>query len=300
MDRRTFLWSGGCALVAVGGAAGHGAMVAAGRPGFPGEGRLRDAILGAERASGGRLGVAIIDTATGARFAHRGDERFPLCSTFKLPLAAAILRRVDRGQERLGRRLPVAARDILGNSPFSATRVGRDASILELCRATITHSDNTAANLLLPSLGGPAGLTRFIRALGDPVTRLDRGEPALGAATPGDPRDTTSPAAMAELMHRIALTGLLTAPSRQQLETWLIAARNGRQRLRAGLPPDWRAGDKTGSGDHGSNNDVAILWPPRRAPLIVASYLTATPLDFAAGGAIHARVARAIAAAVAA
>jgi beta-lactamase class A len=152
--------------------------------------------------------------------------------------------------------------------------------------------------MLLPSIGGPAGLTRFIRASGDPVTRLDRDEPALGAGVPGDPRDTTSPAAMAGLVRRILLTGLLASSSRQQLEEWLVSTRTGAHRLRAGLPGGWRVGDKTGTGNNGSDNDVAILWPPHRAPLIVASYLTESARDAVDLDATHARVARAIVAAI--
>ncbi len=296
MDRRNFLWASGCALATVG-MIGN-ALAATRKSDFPGEARLREAIATAERASGGWLGVAILDTASGASVAYRGDDRFPLCSTFKLVLVGAILSRVDRGQERSARRIRVTPADILGNSPFAQQRVGREASVAELCRAAIVFSDNSAANLLLPSIGGPAGLTRFIRSLGDPVTRLDRGEPALGAGVPGDPRDTTSPTAMVGLVRRILLGGLLTPSSRQQLETWLMAAKPGVHRLRAGLPVDWRVGDKAGTGDNGSNNDVAILWPPRRAPLIVASYLTQSARPGTVLDATHARVARAIAAAL--
>ncbi|HEX7694593.1 MAG TPA: class A beta-lactamase [Sphingomonas sp.] len=296
MDRRSFLWAGAGALATAGMTAGP--LAASGTSAFPNEARLRDAIVASERSSGGRLGVAVLDTGSSARFAYRGDERFPLCSTFKLVLVAAILSRIDRGQERSVRRIRVTPGDILGNSPFARRRVGRDASVVELSRAAIVFSDNSAANLLLPSIGGPAGLTRFIRSLGDPVTRLDRGEPALGAGVPGDPRDTTSPTAMVGLVRHILLGGLLTPSSRQQLETWLMAARPGIHRLRAGLPVDWRVGDKTGTGDHGSNNDVAILWPPRRAPLVVASYLTQSPRPGAVLDATHAAVARAIVAAL--
>ena len=292
MDRRHFLWAGGCALATTGIAAK--ALAAPNELGLRGAAGLREAAITAERTVGGRLGVAVIDTATGARFAYRGDERFPLCSTFKLILVAAILHRIDRGQDWPARRIPVSPSDILGNSPVAKQRAGGDATVAELCRAAIVFSDNSAANLLLPSIGGPAGLTRFMRGLGDPVTRLDRGEPALGAGVPGDPRDTTSPAAMAGLVRHILLGGLLASSSRRQLEAWLAASRTGAHRLRAGLPAGWRVGDKTGTGGNGSNNDVAIVWPPRRAPLIVTSYLTESTAAPAAQDAAHARVARAI------
>ena len=292
MDRRHFFWLG---------LAGVSTLAAAGAVGFPAETKLKQAIIAAEKASGGRLGVAVFDSASGARFSHRGDERFALCSTFKLLLVTAVLCRVDRGTETLTRRIAVARADILGNSSFSETRIAATASLAELAEATITLSDNTAANLLLPSVGGPAGLTQFLRGIGDGVTRLDRKEPALGQSEPGDPRDTTSPNAMVAALHRILLGDVLSPHSRALLEAWLRATKTGLYRLRAGLPLSWQIGHKTGTGDHGTANDVAILWPPahpplsRRPPLLVASYLTQSPAPEGQRDAIHASVARAIA-----
>jgi beta-lactamase class A len=253
-------------------------------------------VAACEAASGGRLGVAILDTATGARLSWRGDERFPMCSTFKFLLATAILRRVDRGQDRLDRRVRIAASDILDNSPITEQRVGRDASVAELCAATVTRSDNAAANLLLPAVGGPAGLTRFLRGLGDDRTRLDRNEPMMSEAIPGDPRDTTTPLAMLGLLDQILMGRILSGPSRARLTGWMLANQTGDHRLRAGLPATWKVGDKTGTGDHGTTNDIAILWPPARAPLLVTSYLTGTALSSDDRDAIHARLARASAA----
>jgi beta-lactamase class A len=285
MDRRTFLWAS-CGVLA----AGSAWAIAPDTP-------LRRAIRAAEEASGGRLGVAVLDTGSGRRFAWRGDERFPMCSTFKLTLVAAILHRVDRGEDRLDRRVPVTARDILNNSPVSKAHVGGAATVATLCEATITQSDNTAANLLLPAVGGPAGLTRFIRSLGDAHTRLDRNEPSIGTATPGDPRDTTTPVAMLELIRRLLLGNVLSPASRRQLTDWAIANRTGDHRLRAGLPSGWRVGDKTGAGDHGTTNDIAILWPPRRPPLLVTSYLTGSSRPSDGRDAVLAAVARAVVAA---
>lgn len=290
MDRRTFLWAGGCTL-----AAATPLMATPGKIMRWPAADFRHAAMACEKASGGRLGVAILDTATGARLSWRGDERFPMCSTFKLSLVAAILRRVDKGRERLDRRLPVAAADILDNSPTTATLVGGSASVAALCEATLTLSDNAAANLLLPLVGGPAGLTRFFRALGDGVTRLDRYEPALGECTPGDPRDTTTPLATLGLLDHYLIGTLLSAASKKRLLDWMVATRTGEHKLRAGLPADWRVGDKTGSGAHGTDNDIAILMPPGRAPLLVTSYLTEDTLAFKDRGAIHAQFGRAIA-----
>jgi beta-lactamase class A len=292
MDRRSFLWASGCMVVGV------SALAAAKTIVFPMESKLRAAVIAAEKASGGRLGVAVLDVATGAAFSHRGDERFPMCSTFKLALVAAILHRADHNLENLERRIAVSEAGILGTSPFTKTRAGAEATIKELCRATIIFSDNTAANLLLPAIGGPQGLTEALRQFGDEVTRLDRNEPTMSSSTPGDPRDTTTPVAMANLVRRFLFSDLLREESRKRLETWLLGAETGLHRIRAGVPASWRVADKTGSGNYGTTNDVAVLWPPGKTPLIVASYLTQSDRPAAERDATHAAIARAIAEAI--
>ncbi len=290
-DRRHFL---GLAAAGLAGVAVPG--LAAGPAPFD----LAATLAALEARTGGRIGLAVHDLATGRRFRHRGDEIFPMASTFKALLVAAILARVDRGLERLDRAIPVRAEDILDVSPVSKAHVGGTASVAELCEATIIYSDNTAANLLLPAVGGPAGLTAWLRGIGDRVTRLDRNEPMMGEARPGDPRDSTSPAAMAATLAKL-LTGTVLRPRhRQQLTDWLVANTTGATRLRAGLPPGWRVGDKTGTGGFGTVNDVAIVWPVRAspAPLIIACYLTGGTAPAEILYAAHADIARAIAAAV--
>ncbi len=257
---------------------------------------LEEPIRRLERRSGGRLGVALLDTGNRRRFAWRGNERFPMCSTFKFLLAADLLRRADAGQERLDRRLPIRASH-LGNSPFTKSRVGGDASVRELCRAIIEVSDNDGANLLLPLIGGPAGFTRFARAIGDPVTRLDMGEPVTGEGKPGEVRDTTSPNAMAQDFDHILLGAVLRPASRAELTGWLTQVRTGETRLKAGLPLAWRIGHKTGTGN-GTANDVAIVWPGRRPPFILATYLTESTLNEDGQNAILADIARAVATAI--
>jgi beta-lactamase class A len=253
-------------------------------------------ILRLERESGGRLGFAVLDTGSGTRFHHRGDERFPMCSTFKLLLVAAVLQRAGRGVESLTRRLPVRKADLVAWAPFAETRVGKDASVEELCAAAMTQSDNVAANLLLASIGGPPGIGAFARTLGDTRTRLDRNETSLNSAIAGDPRDTTTPLAMVANLQALLLGNALAPAQRARLESWLLGNTTGNSRLRAGLPKDWRVGDKTGSGANGTTNDVAILRPPGRAPLLVAAYLTGSKLDSAGRDAIHASLARALSA----
>jgi beta-lactamase class A len=226
-----------------------------------------------EKKSGGRLGVAILDTASGASGGHRDDERFPMCSTHKLLSAGAVLMRVDQGKEHLDRKLHFTQQDLIAYSPVTQSHVGDiGITIREACEAAVTLSDNTAANLLLASIGGPAGFTAFTRTLGDNVTRLDRNEPTLNEALPGDPRDTTSPRAI------IADLRALARASRDLLTTWLLQCKTGARRLHAGLPADWKEGDKTGTGQRGTSNDVAIVWPPQCPPILIAAYLTESPL----------------------
>jgi beta-lactamase class A len=233
-----------------------------------------------EKQTGGRLGVAGIDTATGHVFAHRAQERFAMCSTFKFLAVSAVLARVDRGKENLSRRVRFTTSDIIANSPITKDRVGGDGmSLAEICAAALDYSDNTAANFLISTLGGPAAVTQFARRLGDRVTRLDRTEPTLNEATPGDPRDTTMPAATVANLRALLLGKALSPSSRKQLTRWMI-------------------GNKTGSGDHGTANDIAIAWPPRRKPLVLAVYLTESTISPEAQNAAIAEVARAVVAAL--
>lgn len=228
-----------------------------------------------EAESGGRLGVCIVDTASGAEFSHRPDELFRMCSTFKLVACARVLQRVDLGIESLDRRIAFTHRDLVAYSPVTSKSAAAGGMTLgALCEATLTTSDNTAANLILASYGGPQALTAFLLLIGDDVTRLDRIEPEVNAWRPGDPRDTTSPRAMLGSMRQIVLGDLLMLSSREQMQRWLLANTTGAQRLRHGLPPAWRIGDKTGKGDGGANNDIGVVWPPDRAPLLVTAYLS--------------------------
>jgi len=223
-----------------------------------------------ERRHGGRLGVAILDGPKSV--SQRGDERFALCSTFKFLAAAYVLLRVDRGEESLSRRVIYSKSDLVTYSPTTGKHVEDGLTIGEICEAAMVLSDNTAGNLLLDSFGGPAGLTSFARSLGDTVSRLDRRETELNEATPGDPRDTTTPLAMLDLLRKTVLGSALSAASREQLIAWLVANKTGDKRLRAGIPKGWRVGDKTGSGSNGAANDIAVIWPPSRAPILVTAY----------------------------
>lgn len=251
--------------------------------------------------SGGRLGVVVLDTGTGQQAGHHAAERFPMCSTFKALASAAVLARVDAGHEDLGRRIRYSASEVLSYAPVTKDHAGEGGMTMgELCAASVTLSDNTAANLILASLGGPSAVTAFARSLGDTVTRLDRIEGDLNEAKPGDPRDTTTPEAMASNL-RVLVTGdALSRRSRDQFTTWLVECQTGGAKLRAGVPATWRVGDKTGSGGHGTTNDIAVMWPPGRAPLIVCVYLTETAISSDQANATFVAVGRAMTAMLAA
>ena len=250
------------------------------------------AIAAIEARHGGHLGVFVQDTGSGRTLAHRADERFLLASTFKGLLAAMLLSRVDAGAEDLARRVPYGAKDLLPASPVTRAHV-RDGSLTvgELCAAILEYSDNTAANLLLARVGGPAGLTAYLRQLGDPVTRLDHYEPHVGHRS-GE-LDTTTPRAIVATARTILLGNALGAPSRAQLERWMDANVVGRTRLRASFPPGWTAGDRTGTAD-GVCNDYAIARRPAQAPLLMAAYYDAPGQEMEQQEAVLREVGRAI------
>jgi beta-lactamase class A len=246
-----------------------------------------------EKASGGRLGVCILDTGSGLRTGHRADERFPMCSTFKFLAAAAVLSRVDQGKERLDRRIVIGQRDLIPHAPVTGQHVGAPGlTMAELCEAAVTLSDNPAANLMLASFGGPAGLTRYLRGLGDTQTRLDRNEPDLNESLPGDPRDTTTPAAMTRLLRAALTQPLLTADSQVQLFNWLNAATTGLNRIRAAVPKEWTCGDKTGTSGNGALIDVAVLRRPEGEPIYLSVFLNARGISMEKGADVIASAAR--------
>ena len=243
-------------------------------------------IAAIEAQTRGRIGVATLDTGSGKRLDYRSKERFPMCSTFKFLAAAAVLKRVDEKQEKLERFVPYDAKDILEYAPVTKAHLKEGGMTLAaLCAAAIEQSDNTAGNLLLDAIGGPVGLTNFARSLGDDITRLDRKEPELNTAIPGDERDTTTPAAMLADIFQLVLGNTLSPSSRHQLEQWLQANETGASMIRAGVPTSWIIGDKTGRGANGATNDIAIMRPPGRAPILLVIYSagsTATANDRAA------------------
>ncbi len=238
-------------------------------------------LAGLETSAGGRIGVAAIaaggGSGLGSGLYYRAEERFPFCSTFKMLVAAAILKRGMTDDGLLQRRIAYRKEALVRHSPVTEKHIANGMTVLELCAAAIQHSDNTAVNLLLKILGGPEALTAFARSIGDDAFRLDRWEPDLNTALPGDVRDTTTPAAMAKTLKRLALGDLLAPPQRERLLDWLKGNTTGNARIRAGVPAGWIVGDKTGSGSYGTTNDIGILWPPTGTPVepvVVAIYFT--------------------------
>ncbi|KZB62292.1 class A beta-lactamase [Thalassospira lucentensis] len=260
--------------------------------------RLTDAIHAVETRLDARVGVSILNVENGREWQYRADERFPLTSTFKLLACAAILHKVDLGTETLDRRIIYGVEDLVTYSPTTEKHVDSGMTIGELCEATLHLSDNTAANLILDALGGPDELTAYLRDIDDDVTRLDRIEPDLNTAKPGDPRDTTTPDAMRASLAYLLLGDALSADSRQLLEDWLTGNQVSGPLLRAGLPDDWKIADRTGAGGFGSRAIVAVIWPPEQKPVIVAIYITQTSASMDERNAAIADLGQEIAAAI--
>jgi len=239
-----------------------------------------DALAELERLAGGRLGVHMLDSGSGRELGRRSDQRFGMCSTFKLPLAAAVLREADAGRLKLDAYIEYDKNDMVAHAPVTSKHLeaGR-MRIVDLAEAAQKTSDNVAANLLIAKLGGPQALTAIFRAMGDEITRIDRLEPEMNLVIGDDERDTTTPRAMALLVSHILSDKLLAPASRELLAEWMVATTTGAKRIRAGLPSDWKAGDKTGTALSpkmpNKHNDVAVIWLPERAPIVIAAYYDA-------------------------
>jgi beta-lactamase class A len=219
-----------------------------------------------ERKYHARLGVYALAIGTGTTIAYRADERFAMCSTFKAPVVGAVLARNPLTYLDT----KVTYDTIPAYSPVTEQHVQTGMTIGQLCDAAVRYSDNTAANLLLDSIGGPTGFTAYLRSLGDTITRLDQAEPELNRNAPGDPRDTTTPRAIGATYQRLVLGDALTTEKRAMLTDWMARITTGARRIRAGFPPDWKVADKTGTGDYGRANDIAVTWSPSGVPHVVA------------------------------
>jgi beta-lactamase class A len=225
------------------------------------------------RAANVRIGLAAIDLSTNRRVDYRSDERFIMCSTFKVLAVAAVLKRVDEGKEKLDRFVSYGEAQLLTYAPVTRAHVKEGGMTLEaLCAAAIQQSDNTAGNLLLEAIGGLGEFNEFARSLGDKSTRLDHIEPDLNVAIAGKDNDTTTPAAMSATLRRLFASDLLTVASRTRLENWMQQNQTGLKMIRASVPTDWKVGDKTGRSGDGATNDIAVVRPPGGGPIFIAIY----------------------------
>ena len=227
-----------------------------------------------EKSTGGRLGVVLINTADNSKIIYRGDERFPMCSTSKVMAASAILKQSETQTGLLNQRVEIKKSDLVNYNPITEKHLDGGMTIAELTDATLRYSDNTAMNKLIAQLGGPAKVTQFARSIGDKTFRLDRTEPTLNTAIPGDERDTTTPAAMARTLQNLTLDNALAEPQRKQLVEWMKKNTTGGASIRAGLPTTWTVADKTGSGSYGTTNDIAVIWPENQPPVVLVTYFT--------------------------
>jgi beta-lactamase class A len=226
-----------------------------------------------ERDSGGHIGIYAKNLQTSAEVSWRAHERFVMCSSFKASLAACVLASVDRGQARMDEMIAYGPDDLMEWAPVAKQNLNKGAmSVADMCAAAVELSDNTCANALLARFGGPSGLTAFWRSIGDTVSRLDHNEPELNRTPPGDPRDTTTPAAMAGNLRTLILGEALSPTSREHLTGWMLGCKTGDNRLRAGLPKDWRVGDKTGNNGKDAFGDIAVTWSTRGEPVLICAY----------------------------
>jgi beta-lactamase class A len=233
-----------------------------------------------EASSGGRLGIAAENPYL--RIDYHANERFPFCSSFKVMAVSAILKQSMTDSHLLQQKVFYKKRDLLPWSPISEKHVADGMTISQLCAAAMMYSDNTAITLLMKKLGGPEAVTAFARSIGDNKFRLDRWETALNTAIPGDPRDTTTPAAMEKSLQKLAFGNVLASPQRELLLTWMKNNTTGNARIRAGVPKGWIVGDKTGTGDYGTTNDIGIIWPPNcPQPIVAVIYFTQNKKDAA-------------------
>lgn len=257
---------------------------------------ILEAVTNAETELGARIGLAVHDLETGKRWEYKSNERFPLSSTFKTLACANVLQRVDLGKERMDRVVRFSESNLVTYSPVTEKHVGRKGmSLAALCQATLSTSDNSAANFILQAIGGPKALTRFLRSIGDDTTRLDRWETELNEAVPGDKRDTTTPIAMVTTLEKLLVGETLSIKSRQQLVSWLKGNEVGDALFRKGVPNDWLVADRTGAGGYGSRAITAVMWPPNRKSIVAALYITETDASFEERNAVIAKIGEQIA-----
>lgn len=242
---------------------------------------FEDRVAALEQANNAFVGLFAVDVDSGTSLAHRADDPFAMCSTFKGYAASRVLQKAAGRELSLADAIRIEQADIVANSPVTQPRVGSTMTVAELCQAALQRSDNCAGNWLLRLIGGPQAVTEFARTIGDDRTRLDRWETALNSAVPGDPRDTSTPRALGTGYRTLLSGDALDKPQRDQLDSWMRG--NQTSSLRAGLPSDWATADKTGSGDYGSTNDVGIAYGPDGRRLLLSIMIRSQANDANAG-----------------
>lgn len=252
---------------------------------------IKEKLAALETSADGQIGISAVNTANNMQLEYRANQRFPFCSTAKFIVASAILKKSMNNPDLLQQKLHFKKTD-LSYSPITKNHLADGMTISELCAAAITYSDNTAMNILVKHLGGPQAITAFSRSIGDTKFRLDRMEPELNTAIPGDKRDTSTPAAMEKSLQQLALGNTLGSSQRELLQLWLKDNTTGNKRIRAGVAKGWIVGDKTGTGYYGTTNDIAIIWPPKCAPIVMAIYFTQNKPHAAPRDAVIAQAAR--------
>ncbi|HHX8332807.1 CARB family carbenicillin-hydrolyzing class A beta-lactamase [Vibrio antiquarius] len=247
-----------------------------------------------EQQTSSRIGVSVWDTQTDERWDYRGDERFPLMSTFKTLACATMLSDMDSGKLSKNATAKVDERSIVVWSPVMDKLAGQNTRVEHACEAAMLMSDNTAANLVLNEIGGPKAVTMFLRSIGDKATRLDRLEPRLNEATPGDNRDTTTPNAMVNTLRTLIEGETLSYESRVQLKIWMQDNKVSDSLMRSVLPTGWSIADRSGAGGHGSRGINAIIWKENHRPVYISIYVTETELSLQARDQLIAQISQLI------
>jgi len=242
---------------------------------------LNQKIVEIEENLNGRVGVSIYDSAEKTQWHYNGNSRFPLMSTFKVLACAKLLADVEKGVQSLDSSTIITKGSLIVWSPITQKLIGKQITLKQGCSATMITSDNTAANIVLSGIEGPKGLTKFMRSIGDDVTRLDRIEPELNEAIAGDKRDTSTPNAMVNSLNTLLFGDVLSQRSKNQLMQWMIDNEITGSLFRSVLPVTWSIADRSGAGGNGSRGIVAVVWSKNISPIIISVYLTQTDAPFA-------------------
>ncbi|MBE7148907.1 class A beta-lactamase [Bacillus mycoides] len=221
-----------------------------------------------EKEYDAKLGIYALDTGTNQTVAYHSDDRFAFASTSKSLAVGALLRK--NSLEALDQRITYTHEDLSNYNPITEKHVDTGMTLKELADASVRYSDSTAHNLILKQLGGPSEFEKILREMGDTVTTSERFEPELNEVHPGETHDTSTPEAIAKTLQSFTLGTALPIEKRELLVDWMKRNTTGDKLIRAGVPKGWEVADKTGAGSYGTRNDIAIIWPPNKKPIVLA------------------------------